>query len=95
MSRVVGGRSVYFMGMIAHWAIYTGLLLALVPAPNHVATWGLCAAIAAVAACFWPVLDYFITAALATLSVLCAVCFVSAVLAVVWMAARLAESVQE
>jgi hypothetical protein len=95
VTRIVGSRSVHFIGLLAHWAIYTALLLALVPFHDQVSTWVLCISVAAIGAWFWPVLDYFITAAVATVSVLCAVCFVSAVLAAVWLTARLAEKVQE
>jgi hypothetical protein len=95
MSRLVGGRSIYLIGTIAHWAIYSALLLALVPFRDQPATWVLCIGLAAVGAYTWPILDYFIVAVVATVSGLCAICFVAVMLAAVWLTARLAEEAEE
>lgn len=89
------GRSIYFIGALAHWAIYTALLVAIIPAPGQPATWVLCATVGGVGAWFWPVLDYALTGALAFVSILCAICVVSAVLAAVWLSCRLAEQMEQ
>lgn len=89
-----GSQPLYVIGAIGHWAIYTALLCALVPFPN-VAAYIVMACIAALAAAAWPIVDYFVVAVLATISVGAATLVLIAAISAAWLSARLAEKMEE